>query len=127
MALPMSTKFGVEERGHVVVNHALCYVGKIKVGSFFLDTCFTTANLQQNRYATQPEVFEQFLKIMMDFHRESTPVPILYAQITQLFSADRDLVEEFQYFLPKTVVEAQAQAAPRLAAENAKIISKSLG
>ena len=70
----------------------------------------------QNRFAQQPEIYKQFLEILQTYQRESKPIQDVYAQVTQLFHAAPDLLEDFKQFLPETAAHAKAQASARVAA-----------
>lgn len=48
---------------------------------------------------------------MQTYQRESKPIQDVYAQVTQLFSAAPDLLEDFKQFLPESAAQAKAQAA----------------
>ncbi|KAF2707519.1 hypothetical protein K504DRAFT_458020 [Pleomassaria siparia CBS 279.74] len=94
---------GAEKRGPVEFNHAISYVNKIK-----------------NRFASQPDIYKQFLEILQTYQRESKPIQDVYAQVTSLFSSAPDLLEDFKQFLPESAAQhraaqAQAQAASRAA------------
>ena len=67
--------------------------------------------LFKNRFATQPEIYKQFLEILQTYQRESKPIQDVYAQVTQLFNAAPDLLEDFKQFLPESAAQARAQAA----------------
>lgn len=69
----------------------------------------------QNRFAQQPEIYKQFLEILQTYQRESKPIQDVYAQVTQLFHAAPDLLEDFKQFLPETAGTAKAQASARVA------------
>ncbi|KAI9806637.1 MAG: hypothetical protein M1825_006094 [Sarcosagium campestre] len=100
----------LEKRGPVEFNHAISYVNKIK-----------------NRFATQPEIYKQFLEILQTYQRESKPIQDVYAQVTQLFNAAPDLLEDFKQFLPESAAQAKAQAAAKQAAEDAAMLSNVRG
>ncbi|KAL8994455.1 MAG: hypothetical protein Q9169_005579 [Polycauliona sp. 2 TL-2023] len=96
-----------EKRGPVEFNHAIGYVNKIK-----------------NRYSTQPDVYKQFLEILQTYQRDLKPIQDVYSQVTQLFSSDPDLLEDFKQFLPESAAQAKAQAAAaRQATEDATMLS----
>ncbi|KZF26100.1 hypothetical protein L228DRAFT_225794 [Xylona heveae TC161] len=97
---------GSEKRGPVEFNHAISYVNKIK-----------------NRFASQPEIYKQFLEILQTYQRESKPIQDVYAQVTHLFNSAPDLLEDFKQFLPESAAQAKAQAAAKQAAEDAAILS----
>jgi paired amphipathic helix protein Sin3a len=84
--------------------------------------------LIQNRFATQPEIYKQFLEILQTYQRESKPIQDVYAQVTQLFSTAPDLLEDFKQFLPESAAQAKAQQmAARQAAEEAAVTSSVRG
>ncbi|KAI9680103.1 MAG: Transcriptional regulatory protein sin3 [Caeruleum heppii] len=93
---------GMEKRGPVEFNHAISYVNKIK-----------------NRFASQPEIYKQFLEILQTYQRESKPIQDVYAQVTHLFNSAPDLLEDFKQFLPETAAQAKKQEAAKQAAEDA--------
>ncbi|KAG8527161.1 uncharacterized protein KY384_008591 [Bacidia gigantensis] len=84
---------GGDKRGPVEFNHAIGYVNKIK-----------------NRFASQPDIYKNFLEILQTYQRESKPIGDVYAQVTQLFSSAQDLLEDFKQFLPESAAQAKAQA-----------------
>lgn len=86
----------------VEFNHAISYVNKIK-----------------NRFSQQPEIYKNFLEILQTYQRESKPIQDVYAQVTQLFSAAPDLLEDFKQFLPESAAQVRAIAAARAADETA--------
>ena len=82
----------------------------------------------QNRFATQPEIYKQFLEILQTYQREAKPIQDVYAQVTQLFNTAPDLLEDFKQFLPESAAQAKAQAiAARQAAEDAAVTSSVRG
>ncbi|KGQ06205.1 Transcriptional regulatory protein SIN3 [Beauveria bassiana D1-5] len=85
---------GMERRGPVEFNHAISYVNKIK-----------------NRFQDKPEIYKQFLEILQTYQREQKPIQDVYAQVTTLFNAAPDLLEDFKQFLPETAGQAKAAAA----------------
>ncbi|ORY05687.1 hypothetical protein BCR34DRAFT_571812 [Clohesyomyces aquaticus] len=98
---------GAEKRGPVEFNHAISYVNKIK-----------------NRFASQPDIYKQFLEILQTYQRESKPIQDVYAQVTSLFSSAPDLLEDFKQFLPESAAQHRAQQqAARHAAEDAVILT----
>ncbi|KAL8730758.1 MAG: hypothetical protein Q9166_003828 [cf. Caloplaca sp. 2 TL-2023] len=101
---------GPEKRGPVEFNHAIGYVNKIK-----------------NRYSGQPDVYKQFLEILQTYQRDLKPIQDVYAQVTDLFSADPDLLEDFKQFLPESAAQAKAQAAARQATEDATMLNHMRG
>ncbi|KAM3555249.1 hypothetical protein MY1884_005700 [Beauveria asiatica] len=84
---------GMERRGPVEFNHAISYVNKIK-----------------NRFQDKPEIYKQFLEILQTYQREQKPIQDVYAQVTTLFNAAPDLLEDFKQFLPETAGQAKAAA-----------------
>lgn len=87
---------GAEKRGPVEFNHAISYVNKIK-----------------NRFASQPDIYKQFLEILQTYQRESKPIQDVYAQVTGLFNGAPDLLEDFKQFLPESAAQHRAQQAAR--------------
>lgn len=76
----------------------------------------------QNRFASAPEIYKQFLEILQTYQRESKPIQDVYAQVTQLFNTAPDLLEDFKQFLPESAAQAKQQAqAARQAAEEAPV------
>lgn len=79
----------------VEFNHAINYVNKIK-----------------NRFATQPEVYKQFLDILQSYQKEQRvkegpngqkailSETEVYAKVAKLFQKQEDLLKEFSQFLP---------------------------
>ena len=65
------------------------------------------------RFASQPEVYKQFLEILQTYQRESKPIGDVYAQVTELFITAPDLLEDFKQFLPDYTAQAKSQAAAR--------------
>lgn len=84
----------IEKRGPVEFNHAISYVNKIK-----------------NRFSSQPDIYKQFLEILQTYQRESKPIQDVYAQVTTLFSAAPDLLEDFKQFLPESAAQHRAAQA----------------
>lgn len=82
-------------RQPVEFNHAINYVNKIK-----------------NRFATQPDIYKQFLEILQTYQRESKPIGDVYAQVTRLFDSAPDLLEDFKQFLPESAAHANGTAGP---------------
>ncbi|OAQ62617.1 paired amphipathic helix repeat domain-containing protein [Pochonia chlamydosporia 170] len=81
----------MERRGPVEFNHAISYVNKIK-----------------NRFQDKPEIYKQFLEILQTYQREQKPIQDVYAQVTTLFNAAPDLLEDFKQFLPESAGQAKA-------------------
>ena len=118
---------GDPKRGPVEFNHAISYVNKIKVRLPIVevtdDHSLTTHS--QNRFAQQPEIYKQFLEILQTYQRESKPIQDVYSQVTQLFNAAPDLLEDFKQFLPETAANARAQASARAAAADELLLPTS--
>lgn len=72
-------------RPPVEFNHAINYVNKIK-----------------QRFSADPDTYKQFLEILQTYQKEQRPIHEVYAQVTVLFDHAKDLLEEFQQFLPDT-------------------------
>ena len=82
----------------------------------------------KTRFASQPEIYKQFLEILQTYQRESKPIQDVYAQVTQLFSSAQDLLEDFKQFLPESAAQAKAQAqAAAKQAEDAAMLSNVRG
>ncbi|KAK8225885.1 hypothetical protein HDK90DRAFT_496121 [Phyllosticta capitalensis] len=90
----------LDKKGPVEFNHAISYVNKIK-----------------NRFATQPDIYKQFLEILQTYQRESKPIQDVYAQVTQLFNSAPDLLEDFKQFLPESAAQHRAAQARQAAEE----------
>jgi paired amphipathic helix protein Sin3a len=84
---------GADKRAPVEFNHAINYVNKIK-----------------NRFASQPDIYKQFLEILQTYQRESKPIGDVYSQVTRLFDSAPDLLEDFKQFLPESAAHANAVA-----------------
>ncbi|KAF3764410.1 hypothetical protein M406DRAFT_277923 [Cryphonectria parasitica EP155] len=80
----------LEKRGPVEFNHAISYVNKIK-----------------NRFQDKPEIYKQFLEILQTYQREQKPIQDVYAQVTTLFNAAPDLLEDFKQFLPESAAQTR--------------------
>ncbi|KAI4101267.1 MAG: hypothetical protein L6R37_005009 [Teloschistes peruensis] len=100
----------LEKRTPVEFNHAIGYVNKIK-----------------NRFSQQPNIYKQFLEILQTYQRDLKPIQDVYSQVTQLFAAAPDLLEDFKQFLPESAAQAKAQAAARQATEDALTLSNVRG
>lgn len=64
----------------------------------------------KHRFASQPEIYASFLSILQAYLQKSTPIKIVYAQVTQLLSTAPDLVEVFKHFLPPSAARTAAPA-----------------
>lgn len=71
----------------------------------------------KNRFATQPDIYKQFLEILQTYQRESKPIQDVYAQVTQLFNSAPDLLEDFKQFLPESAAQHRAAQARQAAEE----------
>lgn len=65
---------------------------------------------EQNRFASQPDIYKQFLEILQTYQRESKPIQEVYAQVTRLFDSAPDLLEDFKQFLPESASQVRAAA-----------------
>ena len=92
----------------------------------YIETRFVLTR-RKTRFATEPEIYKQFLEILQTYQRESKPIQDVYAQVTQLFNAAPDLLEDFKQFLPESAAQAKAQAAARQATEDAAMLSNVRG
>ena len=72
-------------RPPVEFNHAINYVNKIK-----------------NRFASEPDIYKQFLEILQTYQKEQKPIQEVYSQVTILFKSAPDLLDEFKQFLPES-------------------------
>lgn len=119
---------GMEKRGPVEFNHAISYVNKIKVCNPNVDVDGAAIyNIHQNRFASQPDIYKQFLEILQTYQRESKPIQDVYAQVTHLFNSAPDLLEDFKQFLPESAAQAKAAEAQRRAAEDGVMLSNIRG
>ena len=82
---------------------------------------------QQNRFATQPDIYKQFLEILQTYQRESKPIQDVYGQVTHLFKTAPDLLGDFKQFLPESAAAAKAQAQARQQAEEQAMMSNARG
>ncbi|CAO3640847.1 unnamed protein product [Mucor hiemalis] len=73
-----------ERRPPVEFNHAISYVNRIK-----------------NRFATNPDIYKQFLEILQTYQKEQKPIGEVYSHVQYLFNGAEDLLEEFKQFLPE--------------------------
>ena len=65
----------------------------------------------RNRFASEPETYRAFLKILHTYQKEQKGIKDVLEQVSQLFAGHPDLLMEFTYFLPDAV---QEQAKERL-------------
>lgn len=61
----------------------------------------------QNRFQDKPEIYKQFLEILQTYQREQKPIQDVYAQVTTLFNAAPDLLEDFKQFLPESAAQTR--------------------
>lgn len=69
-----------------------------------------TKTLSQNRFQDKPEIYKQFLEILQTYQREQKPIQDVYAQVTTLFNAAPDLLEDFKQFLPESAAQTRGAA-----------------
>ncbi len=65
----------------------------------------------QNRFQDKPEIYKQFLEILQTYQREQKPIQEVYAQVTTLFHAAPDLLEDFKQFLPESAAHTRPGGA----------------
>ncbi|ODV89930.1 hypothetical protein CANCADRAFT_1662 [Tortispora caseinolytica NRRL Y-17796] len=85
--------------GPVEFNQAISYVNKIK-----------------NRFASQPDIYKNFLEILQTYQRDQKPIGEVYTQVTALFREAPDLLDDFKQFLPDT--SQQPPVPPMTAVDN---------
>ena len=92
--------------------------------STFPATAFSNADLHsQNRFASHPDIYKQFLEILQTYQRESKPIQDVYSQVTHLFKTAPDLLEDFKQFLPESAAQAKAVERARQQAEESVMTS----
>lgn len=64
-------------------------------------------SVSQNRFQDKPEIYKQFLEILQTYQREQKPIQDVYAQVTTLFNAAPDLLEDFKQFLPESAAQTR--------------------
>ena len=70
-------------------------------------------NKIKNRFARDPETYKAFLEILQTYQKEGRAIQDVYAQVTTLFHAAPDLLDEFKQFLPDTSAQPeQPQSQP---------------
>ncbi|KAG8723788.1 hypothetical protein FRC09_001756 [Ceratobasidium sp. 395] len=57
-------------------------------------------NRIKQRFALDPDTYEQFCEIFQAYHEEQRPVAEVHRRVSVLFNEHRDLLEDFHYFLP---------------------------
>lgn len=75
-----------------------------------LENFALTFHFQQNRFQDKPEIYKQFLEILQTYQREQKPIQDVYAQVTTLFNAAPDLLEDFKQFLPESAAQNRGNA-----------------
>lgn len=80
---------------------------------------WVVSNVDQNRFAQQPDIYKQFLEILQTYQRESKPIQDVYAQVTRLFETATDLLEDFKQFLPESAAANQNKNLARATGEDA--------
>ncbi|GAN05808.1 paired amphipathic helix protein Sin3a isoform 1 [Mucor ambiguus] len=79
----------VDKKPPVEFNHAINYVNRIK-----------------NRFASNPDIYKQFLEVLKTYQKEQKPIDEVYDHVHYLFSGADDLLEEFKQFLPEITSSA---------------------
>lgn len=87
----------------------------------------TNIHCPQNRFASQPDIYKQFLEILQTYQRESKPIQDVYGQVTHLFKTAPDLLDDFKQFLPETAAHAKAAMQARQQAEETAMLSNVRG
>ncbi|KAI8888550.1 hypothetical protein K501DRAFT_291658 [Backusella circina FSU 941] len=90
----------------VEFNHAINYVNRIK-----------------NRFASNPDIYKQFLEILQTYQKEQKPIQEVYAHVQYLFDGADDLLDEFQQFLPEIqerVGQKRMLSSPSINSSNKK-------
>lgn len=90
-----------EEKKPVDFMEAINFVNKIKT-----------------RFQRDEHVYKSFLDILNMYRKDNKSIQDVYQEVAVLFSDHKDLLEEFQHFLPDTSVSPQAVTAPRGALVN---------
>ncbi|XP_037403717.1 paired amphipathic helix protein Sin3-like 3 [Triticum dicoccoides] len=70
-------------------------------------------NKIKSRFQRDEHVYKSFLDILNMYRKDNKSIQDVYHEVAVLFSDHKDLLEEFQHFLPDTSVSPQAGAAPR--------------
>lgn len=87
LAPPLPTSFKEDKRtsadSPMEFNNAISFVNKVK-----------------NRFASEPEVYKQFLEVLQMYQKDSKPIFDIYQAISALFKDSVDLLEDFRQFLP---------------------------
>ena len=108
----VAAQYAQERKGPVEFNHAIGYVNKIKT-----------------RFQAHPDIYKAFLEILQTYQKESKPIGDVYAQVTSLFAAAPDLLQDFKQFLPESAAQAKATqvAAAQRATDEQAMVSNMRG
>ncbi|KAB8236695.1 paired amphipathic helix [Aspergillus alliaceus] len=87
---PRDTSKDSRQEGCLSLGDAASYIQKIK-----------------NRFADNPEIYQEFFLMLHDYQQGSLPLRELYEQVGELFISAPDLVAEFQRFLPEATAYRQ--------------------
>ncbi|PPQ82600.1 hypothetical protein CVT25_007114 [Psilocybe cyanescens] len=81
----MATTQGLDEITQANINNAMSYID------------FAKAEFQD-----KPEVYDQFIQLMTDFHLHKVDVHEVSRRVTELFAGHPSLTEGFKIFLPSS-------------------------
>ncbi|PAN31812.1 hypothetical protein PAHAL_5G444600 [Panicum hallii] len=70
-------------------------------------------NKIKNRFQHDEQVYKAFLDILNMYRKDNKSIQDVYQEVAMLFAEHKDLLEEFQHFLPDTSVAPQAVASSR--------------
>uniref|UniRef100_A0A804QJM7 Histone deacetylase interacting domain-containing protein n=2 Tax=Zea mays TaxID=4577 RepID=A0A804QJM7_MAIZE len=70
-------------------------------------------NKIKNRFQHDERVYKAFLDILNMYRKDNKSIQDVYHEVAGLFKDHKDLLEEFQHFLPDTSVAPQAVASSR--------------
>ncbi|XBI23267.1 hypothetical protein VPH35_048546 [Triticum aestivum] len=70
-------------------------------------------NKIKSRFQRDEHVYKSFLDILNMYRKDNKSIQDVYHEVAVLFSDHKDLLEEFQHFLPDTSASPQAGTAPR--------------
>ncbi|TVU22253.1 hypothetical protein EJB05_31937 [Eragrostis curvula] len=70
-------------------------------------------NKIKSRFQHDEHVYKSFLDILNMYRKDNKSIQDVYHEVAMLFSDHKDLLEEFQHFLPDTSVAPQAAAPSR--------------
>nr|CAB3476585.1 unnamed protein product [Digitaria exilis] len=70
-------------------------------------------NKIKNRFQHDEQVYKSFLDILNMYRKDNKSIQDVYEEVANLFAEHKDLLEEFQHFLPDTSVAPQAVASSR--------------